>query len=171
MKSSIILILFALFSGVSQAHEYFFAFAEMEYNVKSQSYELSLVVSTHDIEHYFENQGVEVGELEDYTSDKVMLEVFSTLLLDGFAVKNQQATIDFQLIGYEVDLNGLTSFFFNAKPSENFAEFEVKFDLLMSVYPKQQNKLTFLENGQTQTAIFFPNQANQQIKLENFKHE
>ena len=55
-------------SFVSFGHEYFFGFAEMEYNAESKVYEGTLMLSTHDLEEWLQVKGIEVDELEDVVS-------------------------------------------------------------------------------------------------------
>ena len=68
----------------------------MEYNVKSRKFELTLIVSTHDIEHWLQHKGLDVKELEDIQTDTVMQNKIGSNLLDGFSVVMNTLNIDFR---------------------------------------------------------------------------
>ena len=72
MKSLLYLVIFTYITFSSFSHDYYFSFSEMEYNVKSRKFELTLIVSTHDIEHWLQHKGLDVKELEDIQTDTVM---------------------------------------------------------------------------------------------------
>lgn len=167
MKKVSLLIVSMLFAMISFSHEYYFAFAEMEYNSDSKKLELTLIVSTHDVEHWLQNKGVKVKELEDHTKDNVLQKEFETKLLSGYAVIYENANVSLKLIGYEVLDNGLTHFYFTSDSFDLKNQFTVKFDLLMDDFPEQQNKLTFIYKGKKQTVPFLQTTREQTIKLED----
>ena len=146
MKFLLAFLLITSFTRISYGHEYYFAFAEAQYNNTSQKIELSLSVSTHDIEHYLINKNIKIKELEDYQNDTVMQKVISDQLLNGLTFTINNSIIKFNNIGYQVNKNGLTDFFFESEVVKLSNEINVKFDLMMDQYKDQQNKLTFIYN-------------------------
>lgn len=162
-----LLFVFLMSVMISNAHEYYFAFAEMEYKSDTKKLELTLIVSTHDIEHWLQNKGVKVKELENHTKDLTLLKEFETKLLSGFNVSYEKNNIPIKIIGYEVLNNGLSNFYFTSEIIEIKNQFSVRFDLLMDDYPEQQNKLTFIYRGKKQTFPFLQTTREQFIKLED----
>lgn len=156
-----------LFAMISYSHEYYFAFAEMEYNSDSKKLEATLIVSTHDVEHWLQNKGVKVKELEDHTKDLALQKEFETKLLSGYSVTFEKTMVPLKLIGYEVLDTGLTHFYFSSESIELKGQLTVKFDLLMDDYPEQQNKLTFIYKAKKQSFPFLPATREQIIKLED----
>lgn len=167
MKTIFLFSLFVTFAFSSFSHEYYFAFAEMEYNEKSKCFELSLIVSTHDIEHWLQDKGVNVKELENHYSDSTIRNEFGITLLNGFSISMKDLSVPFQIIGYEVKNNGITEFYFSSNPIEISSPLLVKFDLLMDLYSQQQNKLTFIYHSKKQTYTFLTTQREQKIELVN----
>ena len=165
MKSLLYLVIFTFITFSSFSHDYYFAFSEMEYNVKSRKFELTLIVSTHDIEHWLQNKGLDVKELEDIQTDTVMQNKIGSNLLDGFSVVMNTLNIDFRSSGYEVKTNGLTEFYFSSSEIDIKSPISVTFDLLMDEYEQQQNKLTFIYNSKKQTFPFLYTNREQIIEF------
>lgn len=167
MKKASLLIVSMLFAMTSFSHEYYFSFAEMEYNSENKTLELTLIVSTHDVEHWLQSKGVKLKELEDHTEDSNIQKEFETKLLSGYSISYDTDKIPFKLIGYEVLESGLTHFYFQSEKVEFKNQFTIKFDLLMDDFPEQQNKLTFIYKGKKQTFPFLQTTREQTIKLED----
>ncbi len=128
--------------------------------------ELSLSVSTHDIEHYLQDKGVKVKELEDFQSDTLMQKEFSDELLKGISFSINNLTVKYKIVGYQVNKNGLTDFFFQSEVIELSNEITIRFDLLMDQYKAQQNKLTFIYNLKKHTYPFTQINKEQIIHLD-----
>ncbi len=167
MRFLLALVLLLSSIHISLAHEYYFAFAEAQYNHTTKRIELSLSVSTHDIEHYLQDKGVKVKELEDFQSDTLMQKEFSIELLKGISFSINSSVIGYKLIGYQVNKNGLTDFFFQSEVIELSNEIKVRFDLLMNQYKEQQNKMTFIYNLKKHTYPFTQINKEQIIHLDS----
>ncbi|MBI1836862.1 MAG: hypothetical protein HYR91_06310 [Flavobacteriia bacterium] len=161
-----ILLLFSLNQGF--AHEYYFAFAEAQFNHTTQKIELSVTVSTHDIEHWLQDNGIKIKELENHYEDSLIVNEISTQLLHGIHFSILEKNINFKIIGFQVNKNGLTDFFFISEEVKVNNEIKVTFDLLMDKYKGQQNKLTFIYNSRKMTFPFLPTQREQIIHLDTF---
>lgn len=148
------------------AHAYYFAFAEMSYNFTDKQYETTLIVSTHDIEEYFQGQGLDVNELEDLVGNDSMLVEMTNTLTKYFNVSVVHTKLNFSPIGYEVLDNGMTHFYFHSQKIERGTNLIVSFDLLMKEYPEQQNKITYLEYDNSYTAVFTQTRKRNQIIIE-----
>jgi hypothetical protein len=152
--------------GIAQAHDYYFAFAEMEFNKTTNQYELSLSVSTHDMEHWLNDHQVTIKELEDHTKDSLIQSQISTLLLEGFVVTANEDVV-FHMIGYEVLETGMTNFYFTSEESKLISPLHIVFNLMMEDYPLQQNKLTFIHDGLKTTIPFMALSDEHDLIIEN----
>lgn len=148
------------------AHAYYFAFAEMSYNYSEKHYETTLIVSTHDIEHYFQDNGLDVKELEDAVGNDSLLTEMTKLLTKHFQVTVFYKKLNFSSIGYEVKENGMTHFYIHSEPTERTSNLIVSFDLLMNEYPEQQNKITYVEGRDSYTSVFTQTRKRNQIIVE-----
>ncbi len=156
---------FSFFSHYSYSHDYYFAFAEMEYNSVNKKFELSLVVSTHDIEHWLKDKGVPIKELEDHLKDSTLQSQIGSTLLDGYSVKMNNSIISFKIVGFEVKNDGLTEFYFSSSTVDIQSPILVSFDLLMDIYEQQQNKLTFIYKATKHTYPFLYTNREQTIEF------
>jgi hypothetical protein len=168
MKFIFTLLLTVLISGKAQAHDYYFAFAEMEFNQSTSQYELTLRVSTHDMEHWLNDHQVTVKELEDHTKDSLIQYQISELLLEGFVVTANEDVV-FHMDGYEVLETGMTNFYFTSEASELISPLHIMFNLMMEDYPLQQNKLTFIHDGMRVTVPFMALSDEHELIIENLK--
>jgi hypothetical protein len=148
------------------AHAYYFAFAEMSYNFTDKQYEATLIVSTHDIEEYFQKNGIAVTELEDAIGNDSLLTEMTNLLTKYFQVTVFYKRLQFSAIGYEVLDNGLTHFYLHSNQTDRTSNLIVSYDLLMNEYPEQQNKITYIEGENTYTAVFTQTRKRNQIIIE-----
>jgi hypothetical protein len=162
--------LFALLSVSSfsaNAHEYFFGFAEMSYNSTDQVLEGTVMLSTHDVEEWFQEKKLPIKEMEDHVTDAALIQQMAKALFNEFKVKSGGKEVIFQMIGYEVLPNGMTNFYFHsnkiAKPNKFI---DITFDLMMNELPAQQNKVTYLDNEKSYTAVFTQAKSQSSIILE-----
>lgn len=162
----IILTLLVISSALTvSAHDYFFAFAEMEYNAISEKMELTLVATTHDFERALEMKGTEVNSLVlPSDADVVVIESYVNA---HFSVGNGDSTCVFRLIGQDESMTGTTNFYFESSTITITNQINIHFDFLMEIYDGQQNKLTFFYEDKTMTAAFTPMKRNQTLYIEN----
>ena len=156
-------ILFILFSLHVNAHDYYFAFAEVSYNDISKKVELTITVSTHDFELAIEKEKNYNIELETL-KDSVQLADVESYLLNHFSIANDK-TIKLNLIGHKTLLNGVTNFYFESNAIVLSKAITFSFDLLMDEFKDQQNKLTFYYRGNTYTRPFLFDKRKQTIEL------
>lgn len=149
--------------NLSLAHEYYFSFAEMEYNPQSKQFELSIQASTHDVELALKKLNLPVKELELQTRDSIIKKGLESWLNNGFQVNSGNYSTHFHLLGFEVFPNGLLYAYLESEPVELVSPLQVKYDLLMSEFPQQQNKITFTAYHKKQTAVFLPSKPEENI--------
>lgn len=158
-------IFFILISSMTFAHDYYFAFAEVEYNDLKGELEATLIVSTHDLESMLRKKGVIERDLSSYSNDSSALKNIQNELLKGFSIQVGTKTLNLTLEGMEVQLTGLTNFYFSAKEVPSLETISVKFDLLMDTFAEQQNKLTFIYRNTKNTYVFMSNRKEQDLIL------
>lgn len=155
-----------LISFEADAHAYFFGFAEVSYNSKESVYEGTLILSTHDVEEWLQQKEIPLLSLEEHTNDLEMYEYIELELFEGFQIKTNGTSLLFELIGYEVLENGMTQFYFHSQKTEKGTQLDITFDLMMNEFPQQQNKINYIENNQSYTAVFIAEQKQSIISIE-----
>lgn len=166
MKNTL-LILFCGLQSLAFGHDFFFAFAELDYNDITQRFEATVSVSSHDLERIFDEKNWSIDELESTDQRNENFQAVSEWLLEQFQLSSSTQAIQLSVIGSEVELNGMIHFYIESKPTELSDTLTVKFDLLMSDFPEQQNKVTLYYRDQTITQSFLQNAFVHEIRLEN----
>lgn len=154
-----------LLLGIFSFHKYFFAFAEIEYKPTEKKVEATLIFTMHDLEQSLQKRNVISGEFERVKHDSIQLKKIENQLLQDFSINSFGKQINFNLLDFELTKNGLINLYFEAKNVELQQEMEIKFTNLMSDFPTQQNKVTYIQNGKKQTAVFLKHKATQKITL------
>ncbi len=76
-------------SGFTFSHDYYFSFAEIQYNKETTCLEISIKVSSHDLDTYFRKKitdvSIEKARKVDSLSPKI-----NQFILDGFVIKQQE---------------------------------------------------------------------------------
>lgn len=160
-----IFIFFLFISSLTYAHSYYFAFAELEYNEFNKELQATVVVSTHDIENSLRNKGIITKDLSHYKNDSLVLIQIKNELQKGFLIFSNDQTINWDIVGMETELTGVTNFYFYAQNVDATEKIQVKFDLLMDDFTEQQNKLTFIYRNVKNTYVFLTNKREQEIIL------
>jgi hypothetical protein len=135
-------------------HEYFMGFAEMQYNSSTHKLELSISVTGHDLEEYLEKAGVEIPSLEECVGQPLHLKNIEKELVKGFQIMNNDKLLKLDLIGMEVNNKDQAIFYLTSREIERPDALEVRFDLLMNYFFKQQNKLTVFNQGKKEFYSF-----------------
>ncbi len=173
MKKLVFIFLISCFASELNAHEFYFSFAEVEYNEVSGKLEVSLSATAHDFDLYLEKKGVDVNPLESCGTDSLSLklleqEINSHLIFESTqenTITQGTEMIWLKLEGIEVLLNGIVYFYMSASVNQIPEELKIKFNLLMSVFSDQQNKMTFKYREQKYDLIFLKQEPSQTIKL------
>lgn len=164
MKLLLTLIVALAFSAQANAHEYFFGFAELSYNQDDGVYEGTLTVSTHDFNDWLEMREIDLTENDDPTKPTYFQQL-SREIFTGFLVSANGNSIAFEIVAME-DLNtGLTNYYFRSMKAEKSNSLDVTFDLMMNLFPQQQNKITYRDELKSSTAIFLSNKTHSSISL------
>lgn len=167
MLKRLTIILFLFFtSNFSFAHNYYFSFAEVEYNDFCGCFESSITVTTHDFEQVLRKKKLLNKNLESSLNDYQLKQKIESLINEGFQIKLDNKNVEFHLEGNEIGLNGLTTFYLSSKPIQLSNELHFSYSLLMNEFPEEQNKLTFIFRGEKTTLNFIANQISHSIILE-----
>ena len=162
---SFLLILFLIAPALLHAHDTFFSFAEMQYDQSCQCLEISLSISSHDLEEKA------ASLIENYESLETSLKIesnrkqISEFIRDGFTIFQNKQEIELQMIGYELLEDGSCSFYLvsDSIKQENIT---MKYDLFMQEFPDQQNKIQYLKSpDKTETFTFFIFRRETEINL------
>ena len=166
MRRLLILILLT-YSSVAKAHDYYFAFVEMEYNEVDNRIEVTLTATTHDVEKALMKNGYNRPIIWSSLDS-----VFHTFLSNEI---NRQLSVSFNekekptgfiLEGVENELTGITRFYLSCPLTISaFSSLTIRFDFLMDTFPDQQNKLTFIYREQKQTVSFLSSKKTVTLSL------
>lgn len=165
-KAFLVLLIFMCLGNFSYAHNYFFSFAEVEYNEFCGCFESSITFTTHDFEQLLSKKNILNKNLESTLNDYQLKQNIETIINEGFQITSENKIVEFQLDGNEIGLNGLTTFFLSSKPIKLSSVILFHYNLLMNEVAEQQNKLTFIFRGEKTTMNFISNQVTHSIKLE-----
>lgn len=140
-------------SCTASAHDFYFAFAEIEYNELTQSFECSISASTHDLERLEDKIGFTIDQASE--GDENAVKAAGVYIQKYFQIESNGNNVQFNFIGCEVALNGTMYFYLESEPFdlEDFT-FDLKFDLLMNDFKEQQNKATVYFRNETYTHHF-----------------
>lgn len=148
------------------AHNYYFGFAEMQYNATTQTLETTLVLSAHDLEDVLKSKKIIARELEFLEKDSLTIATLENFVNSEFIVSSGAIRAHFSLLGFEVIKNGLVQIYLLSSPLVLGKSIDISFSILMNEFPEQQNKLTFIHNKQKRTAVFLPHKRTDSIILE-----
>lgn len=159
-------LFFILISSSSFSHEYFFAFAEMEYNDITRKFEITISVTTHDLEKVYEKNNDVKLNLQEYESNSKTSELMIAYFKRHFELKTENSTCKLNLVGYESSLNGITNFYFESDEIDITPTLLLKNDILMDEFPNQQNKITLYHQSKSYTYDFLSHERTKTIILD-----
>lgn len=151
--------------GLMSFHEYFFGFAEMQYNEDTQKLEVSVSVTGHDFEQYLNEKDIGIPPLEECVGQTIHLKKIEKEIRNGFQVKENDRELHFDLIGMEVNKKDQAIFYLTSRKMEQPNHLFVRFDLLMNYFIKQQNKLTVFKDGKKEFYSFLNTRPERKIDL------
>lgn len=168
MRALLIVICLLGTYSFGRAHNYFFGFAEMQYNKTSKKLETTIILSAHDLEDLLIKEKKISKSLEYLTKDEATIRLLQEEVIKDFVVKADGQAIRFESIGFEVKKNGLLQVYFQSQEIEEPKnDVEIRFSCLMDAFPKQQNKITYLHGKEKLTEVFLPAKLEAVIKLNN----
>jgi hypothetical protein len=163
--SAFLFLLFIPFSIQLNAHEYYFSFAEMQYNTKTSQIEISLEVSGHDFEDYLKERGVLIPRLEECVGQSMYMTLIQKELSKGFEIMVKGKPLSLDLIGMRINDNDQIVFFLTSREIQKPEQVEVRYDLLMNFFPLQQNKITVFKASGKEFVTFLNTRSKRTIEL------
>ena len=160
----VLLQLFLLLSTWIYSHNSYFSFAEMQYNQQTSCLEISICVSTHDLDFYF-RQKIQDISLEKAMKNDTLLKKINLLITNGFAIRQGGIKNQLTIEAYENTLDGYTFFYIKSEPIRLNEPTSVTYDLFMDLFTEQQQKLTVLGSNHSNTYPFMLFQREQTINL------
>jgi hypothetical protein len=160
-----LLVVLLGFSSLARAHDYYFAFAEVDYNELTEEMHATVIVSTHDLEYMLRSKGILSKDLASYSDNKEAINTIQFEIQKGFGFRfsGEQKALEFE--GMELLLTGNTQFYFSLKQIKSLERVSVKFDFMMDVFAEQQNKMTLIYRNSKTTFVFFTSQKEQELIL------
>jgi glycosyltransferase involved in cell wall biosynthesis len=167
MKKHFLLLFLSAFVSLSAySHNFYFSYAEVEYNDFCACFQVSLTFTTHDFETLLREKNLFNKDLETTLKDSLSKSKIEQIINEGFQIQNNGKNVNLKIEGNEHQLNGLTVFYLSSNTAELSKEVIFKFDFLMQIFPEQQNKITFLFRGKKNTSNFYTNHISQLINTE-----
>ncbi len=166
MRQLLIVISSVFFSLSLYAHEYYFAFAELELNPFTSRLEGTVMLTKHDFERALNSLGIAVNDLSEELSDSTLQTEVEHYLNQHLTFNTENYHSAFELEGFESFLNGQLYLYLSSEAPVNPGQFSVHFDLLMETYPDQQNKITLYYKERSYTKAFIKSEETQEINLE-----
>lgn len=160
-----IVILFFMSLSFMSLHEYFFGFAELQYNENSQKIEVSVAVTGHDFEEYIEEKGIEIPPLEECVGQKIHLNKIEGEITNGFQIYDGDDQLQMDLLGMDINNKDQATFYLSSRKIKKPGSLVVRFDLLMNYFIKQQNKLTVFKDGKKEFYAFLNTGPERKIDL------
>jgi hypothetical protein len=167
LKSLLLLVALFVLHSTSFAHQYYFGFAEVEYDFFSQRFEATLTVSAHDFELALTKNGTPAGDLE--ALDSVQSVIVEDYINACFKINSNGSKCDFTLIGHDTELNGKINFYLESSEIAIEGIIDVEFDILMDNYQEQQNKITLYYLEQIYTLAFTRGNKKQTVQIVNLQ--
>lgn len=143
-----------------EAHDYFFAFAEVEYSEKTSKLEATLTLTAHDFESYLHKIKVIEKSLDNALTNKQDISSIEKVINAQFhfyekAVDKQSNWVSFLKIdGHQILLNGNIEIYLSCDLVKPLSILHVQFNLLMDYFSEQQNKITFIHKRKKSTLNF-----------------
>ena len=140
MRAFLMLFLVGLLSFTGNAHDYYLSIAKIEYNAKSNSFEVAFKLTAHDLEHVFEEAGKAkvTGETKSrfiFSDDDV-----KTYFKSHFSIKVNGQELPLMYLGNEVELDETMWVYIEFPCTQKaITKIEVANTVLVDAFPKQQN--------------------------------
>ena len=152
-------------SFVTSAHESHFSFAEMEYDAECTCLEVTLTVSSHELEFSALNKKIIDSQLENgLNNDLQRTNIITDIILDGFRVYQSEEEIPLFYIGHELLQDGNCLIYLRSSSFER-RNIILFFDLFMNLHTEQQNKLSFIKAKKQTVYNYFVFKRENEIEL------
>ncbi len=165
MRILLCLFLFCTSSKLVSAHSYFFAFAEVEYNLMQEKLEGTVIFTAHDLEGILLKKNIISSKFDKLAHDSTTISAIGKELFASFKFINGNQEVKLLALDFQLTKNGLIEIYFTSEKVKLMDFIELEFSTLMDVYPKQQNKITFIQKNDKQTYVFMNNETRRKITI------
>ncbi|MFM7668853.1 MAG: DUF6702 family protein [Bacteroidota bacterium] len=154
-----------------KAHDYYFAFAEVEYSEKSAKMEATLTLTAHDFEVYLQKNNVITNSLDiAFRDENELISIQKNInshffFFEETADKKSNWTSTFKIDGHQILLNGNIEIYLSCEVAKPLSLLNVQFNLLIDYFSEQQNKITFIHRRKKSTLNFNLTNQSQIIDL------
>lgn len=166
MFKFIFLLVLTLSAFRANAHQYFFAFAELEYNAIQEKFEGTLIFSAHDLEDVLMEKGIVNAKFDKVLHDSTTIASIGQELFRNFHLTHKTQKVTLIPVDFRITENGLLEFYFSSTKVQITEAIDVEFSNLMDEFPQQQNKITFIYHGKKQTVAFLNDKRKQKLTIE-----
>ncbi len=162
-----LLLLFVLFSMLRavQAHEYHFAFMELEFYPTEQQFQATLKVTAHDIAYIFSKKHATDLSVDEIINTDSLYSELTLFICAGFTLFQNNQAVYFKVDGNELTKSGDLLFYLSSEAIEYPGKLSFSFPLLTLYFPEQQNKLDYLKKGKHHTLTFLSTDYIKEIPL------
>jgi hypothetical protein len=164
LKALLFLVLLSIF-GTSRAHEYHFAFIELEYYPSEQQFQATLKVTAHDLAYIFSKKHGKDLSMDQILKTDSLYSELTQFICSGFTLFQNNKAVYFTVDGNELTKNGDLLFYLSSEPIEQPGKLSVAFPLLTPYFPDQQNKLDYLKKGSHHTLTFLSTDYTKEIPV------
>ena len=136
------------------SHPFHISQAEIEYNVKTQSFEVALCMWAEDIETHFQNQSDKPFDFDKLKSDEIDKQL-SEYVRARFSIKtaNQESSRKsaIQWVGHEMEKQKLWVYF--EIPLKDTSQITIENRILINQHPQQVNMMTVKQGKSRESLI------------------
>lgn len=147
--------IFILFLSLNVfGHDYYFSFAEIEYDAEHSCLLMSIKVATHDLEYYYQKKTGETKSIEKAFAVDSCTKKITKFLQEGLSINQSSVPVVMTLEGKTTGKDGFTYFYYKSDKIDPKIGLTVKYDLFMDIFTEQQNKVNFIVNHQNRSYEF-----------------
>lgn len=166
MKSKALLLFLLLFIfRTGQAHEYHFAFIELEYYPSEQQFQATLKITAHDLAYIFSKKHGKDLSIDNILKTDSLYSELTQFICAGFTLFQNNQAVYFKVDGNELSKNGDLLFYLSSEQIEYKGKLTFAFPLLTPYFPDQQNKLDYLRKGAHHTLTFLSTDFTKEIYI------
>lgn len=161
----VVVLFFSGLCFLSFGHESYFSFAEMEYDRTCECLEVTVTLSSHDLESFAIENEIITSTLEKGLNDESLrMKMINEIIFEGFKVYNNEKEITLFYVGHELLQDGNCSIYLK---SESFDKTTIQlfYGLFMNVHTEQQNKLSYKQVNKQTVYNFFIFKRENEIEL------
>ncbi len=153
LKKGLFTLLFFLLGNL-YAHDYHFAYMELEYYPTEKVFQATLKVTAHDLAYITSRKYGKDFSLDNILKIDSLRTEIETLILNGFSLFQNNQIVYFKVDGFELNDKGELSYYLSSEIVEQPDNLSFSFPLLSSYFPDQQNKVDYLKNGKYYSLTF-----------------